>query len=359
MSSKDQQQHQHANGEDHHGGEAARERPQQQQQQQQVHEYDDVVNEELIEKMNSVMTLRELVGIYELDQKLTVEQMGIELHAEIISQFVEELLVTIVSEGIREEVPSLMLDEILGEELERIVKRQKEVLPFSEEEFAIVDDVLANNRRSRQAIVNDKFNIAISRDSISCLSPTEWLSDEVINFYFEMMNERGQAHADLPKCHFFNTFFYSKLIQGGKYQYANVRRWTRKTDLFSMDKIIIPVHLGKHWTLCVINLRDKRYEYYDSMGGVATGHKIIKIMKQYIHDESMDKKKQPFVTDDWETFIPDRYTLPQQKNGYDCGVFTCKFANCIAQDLPIFFTQRHIPYFRQRMALEIQYGCII
>lgn len=70
-----------------------------------------------------------------------------------------------------------------------------------------------------------------------------------------------------PKCYFFSTFFYQKLTQRGQYCYANVRRWTRKVDLLSMDKIIIPLHLGVHWTLAVINIRDKRFEYYDSMAG--------------------------------------------------------------------------------------------
>ena len=38
-------------------------------------------------------------------------------------------------------------------------------------------------------------------------------------------------------------------------------------DIFSLDKVIVPVHLGSHWCLAVINIRDKRFEYYDSLGG--------------------------------------------------------------------------------------------
>jgi sentrin-specific protease 1 len=40
-----------------------------------------------------------------------------------------------------------------------------------------------------------------------------------------------------------------------------------KMDIFALDKIIVPVHLGTHWCLAVINMRKKRVEYYDSLGG--------------------------------------------------------------------------------------------
>ena len=35
-----------------------------------------------------------------------------------------------------------------------------------------------------------------------------------------------------------------------------------------MDKVVIPIHVhNNHWCLALINLRDKRFEYYDSLGG--------------------------------------------------------------------------------------------
>ena len=101
--------------------------------------------------------------------------MGVELHSELISQFVEEELYEIAME----EVPKLLLDEIIQEELEDIVWNQKEVLPFAEEEFGILDRVLGRGG-NRQEVVNNKFNIEITRDGISCLRPGEWLNDEGI-----------------------------------------------------------------------------------------------------------------------------------------------------------------------------------
>ena len=61
-----------------------------------------------------------------------------------------------------------------------------------------------------------------------------------------------------------------------KYLYKNVRRWTNKLRLerwgqpsekvTECDKLIIPVHLGCHWTCAVISLRDQEILYFDSLG---------------------------------------------------------------------------------------------
>ena len=73
------------------------------------------------------------------------------------------------------------------------------------------------------------------------------LFSQVINFYMDMLMERGEQDG-FSKTYTFNTFFYPKLIQGG---HAAVRRWTRKVDIFSHQYLVIPVHLGVHWCLCV------------------------------------------------------------------------------------------------------------
>lgn len=61
-----------------------------------------------------------------------------------------------------------------------------------------------------------------------------------------------------------------------EYSYKNVERWTKPKgrlkkwkDQFSTildcDLIIMPVHLGVHWTCAIISLRDQELWYCDSM----------------------------------------------------------------------------------------------
>lgn len=70
---------------------------------------------------------------------------------------------------------------------------------------------------------------------------------QVINFYMNMLVERSKQ-PNLPSAYTFNTFFFPKLRSSG---YSAVRRWTKKVDIFSVDIILVPVHLGVHWCLSV------------------------------------------------------------------------------------------------------------
>jgi len=122
-----------------------------------------------------------------------------------------------------------------------------------------------------------------------------------------------------------------------------------------LDKIIFPVNIsGMHWSLIVIFMQQHKIQFFDSMGG--SGQRYLDGLLQYLKDEHIDKKKRPMEgVDDWKLVIcqPD---TPQQENGFDCGVFTCMFADFISQDMPLNFSQEHINECRERIALSIMNG---
>lgn len=64
-----------------------------------------------------------------------------------------------------------------------------------------------------------------------------------MNLLMERSKEKG-----LPTVHAFNTFFFTKLKTAG---YQAVKRWTKKADIFSVDLLLVPIHLGVHWCLAV------------------------------------------------------------------------------------------------------------
>ena len=68
-------------------------------------------------------------------------------------------------------------------------------------------------------------------------------------------------------------------------------------------------------------------------------------------EEYKDKKKLTF-NGNW-THASHGYDVPQQRNGYDCGVFTCRFGECEARNSKFDFSQKDMPLFRKRMILEI------
>nr|XP_009785328.1 PREDICTED: ubiquitin-like-specific protease ESD4 isoform X6 [Nicotiana sylvestris] len=131
---------------------------------------------------------------------------------------------------------------------EQYVKEDVITEPFvqiDKEEEAEVSHALSNYSSRRKVLVtHENSNIDITGEILQCLRPGAWLNDEVINVYLELLKEREKREPQkFLRCHFFNTFFYKKLISGkGGYNYQSVKRWTSQRklgySLFECDKYI-------------------------------------------------------------------------------------------------------------------------
>ena len=219
-------------------------------------------------------------------------------------------------------------------------------------EEAQVDAALAAGDDDEQLVEFE--NIPVTRSDMRTLHRQNWLNDEVINLFLKLMTAREASKTDdLPKCYFAQTNFYTKLAESGKgYCYKDVRRWTKKVDVFTKDMIIFPIHChGNHWTLAVINLIAKRFEYYDSLRGHAGN--VLTHLRQWLMDEHEAKKSAPYDTSGFTSVTWPEGTTPQQRNGSDCGVFMTQTADYLARDAKLDFKQEHMAYFRRRMILEI------
>lgn len=181
--------------------------------------------------------------------------------------------------------------------------------------------------RPPDEILIEGFGLRVTRKDIHTLADLNWLNDEVINFYMNLLIARS-TNDKYPKVHAMNTFFYPKLVSGG---HASLKRWTRKVDIFAQDLVVVPIHLGIHWCMSIIDFRDKSIRYFDSMGG--KNPKCLSALRQYLEDESLDKKKKPYNTSDWK--LECAKDIPQQMNGSDCGVFSCMFAEYICANKKI------------------------
>ncbi|XP_060538823.1 sentrin-specific protease 2 isoform X3 [Pantherophis guttatus] len=196
-------------------------------------------------------------------------------------------------------------------------------------------------------ILTSAFKLNITRRDIQTLRNQQWLNDVVINFYMNLLVERNKMQR-FPVLYAFSTFFYSKLNSMG---YNAVKRWTKEVDLFQHDIILVPIHIRLHWALVVIDLRRKTIKYFDSMG--QNGIRICMRLLQYLQEESKAKKNLDINVSSWTLYSMKPHEIPQQLNGSDCGMFTCKFAEFVSRDKPIAFTQFHMPYYRKKMVWEI------
>ena len=168
-------------------------------------------------------------------------------------------------------------------------------------------------------VVENSFGKLCGRD-IHRLQRGEWLNDEIINYYLQMVRERSfnssttskvstrSPKKTLPKIHIFNTFFYQLLSTRG---YTSVRRWTKKAkvNLFDMDRVVIPINKGGfHWILVIVNVTQKRIEYYDSMGrqGESSENRpVLTNIRNFMLEEAKSQQSaSPDEIAKWTFYVP-------------------------------------------------------
>lgn len=180
----------------------------------------------------------------------------------------------------------------------------------------------------------------LSLEDLGTLEEQNWLNDQIINMYGELIMEATEH-----KVHFFNSFFHKQLVAKG---YDGVKRWTKKVDLFSKWLLLIPIHLEIHWSLVTVTMATKTISYYDSQG-IVFRHTTDNIMK-YLLSEAREKKQAAFQKG-WKITIIKG--IPQQKNDSDCGVFVLEYCRRLSVKQPLLFSQDDMPSIRKRIYKEL------
>jgi len=244
---------------------------------------------------------------------------------------------------------------------------------LTEDEANIVRDAIYGDGPLDQVLASSDTD-SVQRKSMQKLKPGVWLNDEVIHYFLLMLARRDAELASRPagapgartrRCHFFRSFFIAKLLdEAGGYNYENVKSWSHNVDgggdIFSIDKLFFPINVcGDHWTLAVIHMTEKRIQFYDSMSGDGDGDRYLEGLMQYLKNEHEDKKGCPLPDEDEWELVECTADTPQQRNGFDCGVFTCMFCDFLSTDCPLTFSQEHITQCRERIALSIMKGVAI
>lgn len=251
--------------------------------------------------------------------------------------------------------------------------------PFTQEEFNMVSEVMdkADPSNDVQISTPPKFKIPISYKDFYTLTSGQWLNDEVVNYYNSLlMLENRKAVQDakaagstkfLPNCYWMKSDFYAFLNnpEHSGYDYQRIKGYLKKrnTKKFGMndvwseaDMVIVPINIGRtHWAVGVVNVREERFEMYDSMYSGDDQH--LRRLQRWTADEfnRVEKKDIKNPVDQWRFFMPGPSDVPQQRNGFDCGVFSTMFGEWVSKGrgLPMTFGQSNMPYLRHRMALSI------
>ncbi|XP_075964593.1 sentrin-specific protease 2 isoform X2 [Anarhichas minor] len=152
-------------------------------------------------------------------------------------------------------------------------------------------------------VLSAAFKLRITQRDLATLQEGGWLNDEVINFYLSLVVERGSGEAAAAaglKIYSFSTFFFPKLRGGGGGQaggHTAVKRWTKAVDLFLYDLILVPLHLGVHWAMAVIDFKSKTVRSYDSMG--QRHEDVCSLLLLYLREEHKAKKGRELDSPKW------------------------------------------------------------
>eukprot|EP00924_Labyrinthula_sp_SR-Ha-C_P001930 snap_masked-scaffold_30-processed-gene-2.52-mRNA-1 protein AED:1.00 eAED:1.00 QI:0/0/0/0/1/1/2/0/294 len=199
-------------------------------------------------------------------------------------------------------------------------------------------------RKSSSAIEKMKYielkNIPSSKgfqiSSLETLLPGAWLNDEILNTYLMILSSK-----------------FENLMESGKYNYDNVRRWTKrkKVDIFSRHILFVPINnSGVHWSLIIFYMKTRKIIFYDSLReNFPTDEKnaksfekmkihLLECFFRYLADEWKDKKKTRLDTGHLENFYYlEGESFSSQQNDSDCGVFVSMAVHAIlSSELPNF-----------------------
>ena len=114
--------------------------------------------------------------------------------------------------------------------------------------------------------------------------------------------------------------------------------------------------LDVHWAFVYADTRTHTLYYMDSMFNPVSVSNALKVVQTYLYLETVrlrgEEDARPFTL----RFVPD---VPQQTNGYDCGVFNCQYAESISRRMHPSFTQNDMPSLRRNMVWEIMKGPLL
>ena len=198
---------------------------------------------------------------------------------------------------------------------------------------------------------------------VNSLKPKQWFTDAVVNSYMALLS--GPGNAGSTNSIFLTSLFFSKftLTESTRMgppdphyvgsppstRHRLVQRWTRNLNTTGKNvKIFVPVNFGQnHWMMMMIDSERKKVVSMDSL---RIDHAIEREeLLGWLEAEYASKNK-PFQRSQWKS---ETKVVPRQRNGWDCGPFTCMFAAFMSNDKRMSFLQGDLPKMRRRIAWSI------
>ena len=169
--------------------------------------------------------------------------------------------------------------------------------------------------------------------SLCRLEEGKKLDDNTVDFYILHSIKSLVEEDKRDDLHVFNSCFYAKIEKNLNPQ--TTRHWTKRTNIFEKNFVILPVCYNDHWILIVIKVvfPEVSMTILDSANAerIPRVH-VERTVKRYLEEEWCAKysSQQDLV------FKGSRYpVVPQQTNNVDCGVYLLKNFTDFLKSYPI------------------------
>ncbi|CAG8498005.1 13433_t:CDS:10 [Ambispora leptoticha] len=233
---------------------------------------------------------------------------------------------------------------------------------LTEDQESRINEIIDESRKEKK-VVSQMGPTIIEEKDLDTLQPKRYINGEIISMYARLLNARvleRRSAGDVNQQDVFmtNTYFYTLVEKAKKSgNFKKLEKFLSNNnvpDLFEKDKLLVPVHLGNHWVCAVINLNEKTISVYDSGARFGSGgtQSIGPNLLEFIQGYRVIKKQQS-DRDEWKVnLFPSE--IPQQPNGYDCGVYTMLFADYISEQREFDFDNLDMSIYRNRIKYEVE-----
>ena len=220
--------------------------------------------------------------------------------------------------------------------------------------------IWANSAQSQATVITIGGIDLLGQDFQRLLRPSphdsaKYLNDSIIGAWMLLLQKRAEAQGQAHQVLFLNP--------GVGATWPTGRKITAKVQ--AADLLLLPFNLhGNHWVLLVTRRRAGTVQCYNSIYENSPEEQdLMHRMSQWVDERTAQPRPQS-----WTLSVADARRrrvrqgghasqMPQQTNGYDCGVFTCLAADCLSQG-------EHVPdlepyevtLMRERLALRLAQG---
>jgi hypothetical protein len=188
---------------------------------------------------------------------------------------------------------------------------------------------------------------------LESLAPNGWLTDSVINSYFQLLQQRSAAQGTNNA--FLSVHFYNRLYDPdtqairlhlqqctepsrnshGLSELDELRAMHQFDAIFNYSHVYIPVPLSQHWTLLEVDNCTRTITFMDSYKD--GGYQYARIMRDYLLDYEKEIKGtsgtqwtlRHTMNPNNKLIFPRLIHVPRQQNGNDYGVYVCLFADLL------------------------------